>query len=324
MKKIVIGIDIGGTNTAFGLVEKHGEVVAKSSIPTQGYSGAEEFTRVLCKAIKQLILRCTEKYKLVGAGVGAPNGNFLTGTIDFAPNLKWGNIVPLAKMIKNELRVPVKLTNDANAGALGELLFGGAENKKDFIFITLGTGLGSGIVSGGKIIYGHDGFAGEMGHVIVKKNGRKCGCGRKGCLETYVSATGIIRTAKQLLKHDKNSSLHQIKHNEINGLEIYKAAKNNDKVAIESFDFTAKILGKAIANAAAYLSPEAVFLFGGLANAHELLLKPVKKYMEENLMPIYKNKIEIVQSELKEGEAAIAGAGALIYKYLATQSSTKN
>lgn len=313
MKAIKIGVDIGGTNTVFGIVDKIGNILSVNSMPTQGHKNVETFVKKLSEKIKNEISKLNFEYELKGIGIGAPNGNINKGTIEFAPNLNWGEIVPLADLIKKQFNIPVKLTNDANAAAMGEMLYGGAKNMQNFIFITLGTGLGSGIVANGKLIYGHDGFAGEMGHVTVIENGRQCGCGRKGCLETYASATGINRTVFELLANKTSeSSLRNIPFSELSSKIIYDKALDGDKIAIEAFDFTAKILGKALSNAVTYFSPEAIFFFGGLANAKELLLEPVKKYMEENLMKIYKNKILILPSKIKEGDAAILGASAII------------
>ena len=245
-----------------------------------------------------------DKYELAGIGIGAPNGNYFKGTIEFAPNLKWEGIIPLAQLFSEKLNCKTILTNDANAAAIGEMIFGGAKGMKDFIFITLGTGLGSGIVANGEMIYGHDSFAGEIGHVIMFQDGRQCGCGRNGCLETYCSATGIIKTYMQLTNSDQL----------IDAKCIYDKALADDKKAIEAFNYTGDILGLALANSVAYTSPEAIFLFGGLALAGDFIFKPTIESFEKNLLHIYKNKIKIIPSKLKENEAAILGAASLVWK----------
>ena len=314
MKKIAIGIDIGGTNTIIGIVDKQGNILQKASLFTKRYKEINHFVDELSNKLKVLFNKVNEEYQLKGIGIGAPNANFYKGTIENAPNLKWKGIIPLAKMMQEKLNVPVWLTNDANAAALGEMLYGGAKSMKDFLFITLGTGLGSGIVSNGKLICGHDGFAGEIGHTIVVENGRLCGCGRKGCLETYASASGIKRSVIELLsKTNKASVLRDVNNAKISSKLIYESAKKGDIISLEAFNFTAKILGKALANSVAHTSPEAIFLFGGLANAEDLLLKPVKESMEANLFNIYKNKVQILPSQLKSGKAAILGASELVW-----------
>ncbi len=314
MKKIAIGIDIGGTNTIIGIVDKQGNILQKASLFTKRYKKVNHFVDELSNKLNVLFNKINKEYQLKGIGIGAPNANFYKGTIENAPNLKWKGIIPLAKMMQEKLNVPVWLTNDANAAALGEMLYGGAKNMKDFLFITLGTGLGSGIVSNGKLICGHDGFAGEIGHTIVVENGRLCGCGRKGCLETYASASGIKRSVIELLsKTNKASVLRDVNNSKISSKLIYESAKKGDIISLEAFNFTAKILGKALANSVAHTSPEAIFLFGGLANAEDLLLKPVKESMEANLFNIYKNKVQILPSQLKGGKAAILGASALVW-----------
>ncbi len=317
MTKIAIGIDIGGTNTAFGLINEQGECLAESSVPTNKYSEINEYIDYLAESIKAFIQSQSTDYSIQGIGIGAPNGNYHKGTVEFAPNLKWGNVVPLANLMKEKFGLPVWLTNDANAAALGEKLYGGGKNTDDFLFITLGTGLGSGIISNGELLYGHDGFAGELGHVIVKENGRQCNCGRKGCLETYASASGIKRTAFELLaESNKESKLYDYTFKELSAKIIYEEAVKGDEIARKAFDYTAEILGKALANSVAYTSPKAIFLFGGLANAGDLLFVPVKKYFEQNLLTIYKNKTDILPSQLKNGQAAIIGAAALVWTNL--------
>lgn len=314
MQKIVAGIDIGGTNTVFGLVDEQGEILLKETVVTEHFPIPEDLVAVVVEHIKKAASQFSEKYELVGVGIGAPNGNYFKGTIEFAPNLKWKGIVPLAKLFEERLNVKTVLTNDANAAAIGEMMFGGAKNMKDFIFITLGTGLGSGIVANGEMIYGHDGFAGEIGHVIVFTDGRQCGCGRKGCLETYCSATGIKRSYSDLLM--SNHEKVEMKEMVADAKFIYEKALEGEKSAIEAFDYTGNILGLALANSVAYTSPEAIFLFGGLAQAGDFIFKPTIESFENNLLKIYKNKIKILPSQLKENDAAILGAASLIWKEL--------
>jgi glucokinase len=254
------------------------------------------------------------KDNVVGAGIGAPNGNFFTGEIIFAPNLPWkGVVIPMAKMAQEALGVKATLTNDANAAAIGEMIYGAAKGMKDFILVTLGTGVGSGFVANGQLIYGHDGFAGELGHVIAVRNGRKCGCGRLGCLEAYTSATGIVHTAEQWLEERKEDSLLRAHRGAITSKLIHGLAEKGDPLALEIFEYTAEILGQTLADSVAITSPQAIIFFGGLAKAGDLLLKPVKKYLEANLLNIYQNKVQILQSALPDADAAILGASALVW-----------
>lgn len=314
MKKLVAAIDIGGTNTVFGLVDINGTILLKETVATEHFPIPEDLVAVVCEHIKKAMLQFSNTHELVGIGIGAPNGNYFNGTIEFAPNLKWKGVVPLAKLFSERLNVTTVLTNDANAAAIGEMMFGAAKGMKDFIFITLGTGLGSGIVANGELILGHDSFAGEIGHVIMFPEGRQCGCGRKGCLETYCSATGIKRTYSDLLMshHDKANLQARV----ADAKYIYDKAIEGDADAIEAFNYTGDILGLALANSVAYTSPEAVFLFGGLALAGEFIFKPTQESFERNLLNIYKNKIKILPSQLKENDAAILGAASLILKEL--------
>lgn len=315
MKEFCIGIDIGGTNTVFGVVDIKGNFIAENSIPTKKYQTIEDFIEALSLAINNSLAQITGNYILKGIGIGAPNGNYRNGTIEYAPNLNWKGIVPIAHLLNKKFHVPVVLTNDANAAAMGEMKYGAAKGLKDFIVITLGTGLGSGFVVDGKIVYGHDGFAGEMGHVIYDPEGRLCGCGRKGCLETYASATGIVRTVIELIdKSDQDSILRKIDREKLNSKDIYEAAVKGDKIALEAFDFTALVLGRKLADAVAITSPEAIFLFGGLALSGDYILVPTKKYMEENLLKIYQNKVRVELSGLMGKNAAILGAAALIWE----------
>lgn len=309
---LVVGIDIGGTNTVFGLVNKAGEILTKENVPTEHFPIPEDLAAVVCEHVKKAFQPYASAYELAGVGIGAPNGNHFNGTIEFAPNLKWKGVVPIAKLFSDRLSVKTLLTNDANAAAIGEMVFGGAQGMKDFIFITLGTGLGSGIVANGELIYGHDSYAGEIGHVIMFPDGRQCGCGRKGCLETYCSATGIKRTYADLLM-----SRHEKANLEKMGADakyIFDKACKGDETAMEAFEHTGKILGLALANSVAYTSPEAIFLFGGLALSGDFIFKPTIKSFEENLLHIYKNKIKILPSSLKENNAPLLGAASLIWK----------
>lgn len=312
-QSLVVGMDIGGTNTVFGLVNKLGEIVFKETVSTEHFPIAEDLVAIVCEHVKKAFQPFASEYDLTGMGIGAPNGNHFHGTIEFAPNLKWKGIIPIAKLFSDRLSVKTVLTNDANAAALGEMVFGGAKKMNDFIFITLGTGLGSGIVANGQLIYGHDSCAGELGHIIMFPDGRQCGCGRKGCLETYCSATGIKRTYLDLLmsQHERTNLEGEGKVEDAK--YIYNKAKKGDRIAIEAFDYTGKILGLALANSVAYTSPEAIFLFGGLALSGDFIFKPTIQSFEENLLHIYKNKIKILPSQLKENNAPILGAASLIW-----------
>jgi glucokinase len=302
--QLVAGIDIGGTNSRFGIVDLRGKILAQDSIITTDFPDAKKFTKAVANKIADLLPNDAE---LAGVGIGAPNGNFFRGTIEHAPNLQWKGVVPMAKYFSDVMYCKAVLTNDAKAAALGEMLFGGAKGMKDFIFITLGTGLGSGIVVNGELVYGQDGFAGEMGHVIMVPGGRLCGCGRKGCLERYCSATGIVLTYSEKKKM-------RAKDRDMDAKYIYELAMNGDEAAIESFNQTGEMLGLALANSVTYTRPEAIFLFGGLAQAGKLIFNPVKKSFEKNLLGIYKKKIKILPSKLREDDAAILGAASLILK----------
>ena len=312
-KPYVVGIDIGGTNTVFGIVDARGTIIASGSIKTNKFNEVEDYVNELHTELFRLLVQNNATDKIMGIGVGAPNGNYFNGTIEFAPNLPWRGVIPLAQMLTDRFGIPVSLTNDANAAAIGEMTYGAARGLKDFIMITLGTGVGSGIVVNGQLVYGHDGFAGELGHVIVRpNNGRLCGCGRTGCLEAYTSATGVARTAREFLEvRNEPSSLRQIPIQDITSKDVYDAAITGDKLALEIFDYTGKILGEAFANFIAFSSPKAIILFGGLAKAGDLILKPIKEAMDRNTLNIYKGKVKIMFSELKESDAAVLGASAL-------------
>ncbi len=313
MKSVVLGIDIGGTNTKFGLVEQNGGIVSRHRIPTHADQPASDFFDRLFGEIQDLKGDVSDEVEVKGIGVGAPNANHHTGMIETPPNLSWGT-VDIVELIQRHMDLPVAITNDANASALGEFRFGAAKGMKHFIQITLGTGVGSGIIEDGKLIYGHDGFAGEMGHVTAVRGGRQCNCGKKGCLETYASVNGLRRTIYELLSEmTEKSGLRDLKWEEMTGDKIHEAAKNGDPVAERAFGRTARILGEAMADAAAYFSPEAFVLFGGMMGAAELILDPVKDHMEENLFPVFKGKIQVIPSALDAGSAGIIGAAALIW-----------
>ncbi len=315
-KEVVAGVDIGGTNTVFGLVDKTGDVVSEGNLKTTDYPVVENFVKALVKAIKDLENKGRD-FKLMGIGIGAPNANYHKGTIELAPNLTWKGIVPLVDLIKKKVDIPVVMTNDAKAAAMGEMLFGGAKNMKDFIILTLGTGLGSGIVVNGQVVYGYTGFAGELGHSIIVPGGRDCGCGRHGCYETYGSASGLVRTVIYLLSEMREpSTLRNIPPSKLSAKIIAEAAVNKDPVALEAMDYTAERLAFGIINAVCFSSPEAVFLFGGLAQAGEALLKPVRKYVEMGLMPIHKGTVKILPSSVPESNAAVLGSAALIWNEL--------
>jgi glucokinase len=315
-KKLAIGIDIGGTNTDFGIVDKEGNCLSKYSIGTDKYDDVIPFLDELTKNLKQQIKELKGKYDIKGIGVGAPNGNYFTGSIEFAPNLKWKGVVHLAKLIEERMHLPVVLTNDANAAAIGEMIYGAAKGMKDFIVITLGTGLGSGIVIDGKLLYGHDGYAGELGHMTVEPEGRLCGCGKKGCLEAYASATGITRTVIEMLKEsNKPSILRSIKKNNLSSKDIFLAAQKKDEIALAAFEYTGYILGIKLADAITFSSPEAIILSGGLANAGHFIFTPTKKYMEKYLLPFFQKKVKLLPSKLMKDNAAVLGAAALVWTH---------
>ena len=311
-KPYVVGMDIGGTNTVFGVVDSRGNVLASDSVKTQQYTQIEEYVDAVCKKLLPLIQQFGGAEKIKGMGVGAPNGNYYSGTIEFAPNLPWRGIIPLATMFEDKLGIPTALTNDANAAAIGEMTYGAARGLKDFIIFILGISGGSGIVINGQLVYGHDGFAGELGHVIVNPEGRVCGCGRKGCLETYCSATGVARTAREfLVARSEPSLLRNVPVEDIQSKDVYDAAVKGDKLAQEIFEYTGKILGEALANFVAFSSPEAIILFGGLAKSGEYITKPIQKALEDNVLNIYKGKTKLLLSQLKDADAAVLGASAL-------------
>jgi glucokinase len=311
--QLVIGVDIGGTGTKFGIVDQDGNVLYQGDLSTKKHPTVDTFIEELHHELTILIKKAGGIERIKGIGVGAPNGNFYTGTIEYAPNLPWRGIIPLAKLIKEKFKLPVVLTNDANAAAIGEMMYGAAKGMKDFIMITLGTGVGSGIVANGQLIYGHDGFAGEVGHTIVIPDGRMhAGTGKKGSLESYASATGVRLTAIEMLEKTKAPSLlRKVPKDKLDSKAVYEAALEGDKIALEIFEFTGKILGLSLANCVMFSSPEAIILFGGLTKSGEFILKPTRKYMEENLIQVFQNKVKILVSHLRESDAAILGASAL-------------
>jgi glucokinase len=315
-KPYVIGMDMGGTNTVFGIVDTRGNVISKSAVKTSTHDDVNLYIDDIYVELSKLINEAGGIDKIKGIGVGAPNGNYYTGNIEFAPNLPWKGVIPFANMMADKFGIPAALTNDANAAAVGEMTYGAARGMKNFIMITLGTGVGSGIVIDGKVVYGHDGFAGELGHVIVmRNNGRQCGCGRSGCLEAYASATGVARSAREILETSKKSSLlRNIPSDDITSKDVFDAAKEGDEIAIEIFNFTGKMLGEAFADFIAFSAPEAIVLFGGLSKAGDLIMKPIVDNMEKNLLNIWKGKVKVLFSELKEADAAVLGASALAWE----------
>jgi glucokinase len=316
-QQYAIGIDIGGTNTKFGLVNHRGDITYHGSILTHQHDKVEDFIEDLYAALLPAINDSGGAEFIRGIGVGAPNGNIYNGTIEYAPNLKWKGIVPMAELVTKRFGLPARLTNDANAAAVGEMMYGSAKGMKDFIMITLGTGVGSGIVANGQLIYGHDGFAGELGHTIIIPDGRfHPGTGHYGSLEAYASATGVARTAIEFIEERPNdvTLLRNYKKEDIDSRIVYECAIQGDAMALEVYEFTGRILGLAFANFVMFSSPEAIILFGGLSKAGELILKPTREYMEKNLLPIFQNKVKIIFSELKEADAAILGASALVWE----------
>lgn len=316
MKKYTIGLDLGGTNSVFGIVDNEGNIVEHTSIKTQGYADAEKYVDACMDALSTIIEKSGGISNIASMGIGAPNGNILSGCIEFAPNIAWAHegCVPLAKMFSERLGgMSVKITNDANTAALGEMMYGVARGMKNFIVLTLGTGVGSGIVCNGELVTGCDGNAGELGHIIVEPhNGRLCGCGRKGCLETYCSATGVVRTARQFLEEsDTPSALRTIDKDNITSYDVAKAAEAGDALAKQIFDYTGTIMGTACANMTTFSSPEAFIFFGGLSKAGDLLLNPIKKAYDENVMPIFRGKAKFLLSTLEGAGAAVLGAASL-------------
>jgi len=313
---LAIGIDLGGTGTKFGIVDRNGNILFSGEISTRGHKDVQAFIDELHKALYPLIEKAGGTGRIKGIGLGAPNGNFYSGTIEYAPNLPWKGIIPLAKMTEDKFKLPVILTNDANAAAVGEMMYGAAKGMKDFIMITLGTGVGSGIVANGQLVLGHDGFAGELGHTIIFPGGRfHPGSGAYGSLEVYASATGVTKTAIEYLENrpDEESLLRAYDKDKINSKIVYECATKGDQIALDVYQFTGKVLGLSLANFVMFSSPEAIILFGGLTKAGDLILKPTQESMEENLIQVFKNKVKILVSHLKESDAAILGASALVW-----------
>ncbi|MDQ6608593.1 MAG: ROK family protein [Bacteroidota bacterium] len=314
--EFAVGIDIGGTNTKYGLVNHRGEILQKGDLRTDAYLKVEDFIDALYEVLMPIIQKNVGDGKIKGIGVGAPNGNFYTGTIEYAPNLHWKGIIPVTKLMAQKFGLPSALTNDANAAAVGEMNYGAARGMRDFIMITLGTGVGSGIVANGQLILGHDGFAGELGHTVIRPGGRKhWSTELDGSLEAYCSATGIALTAKEMLKESKEKSLlRDYPPEKIDSKIVYECAVKKDKIAKNAYKFTGQILGEALANFVMFSSPEAIVLFGGVIKAGDLIMKPTREHMEKNLLPIFQNKVKLVFSELKEADAAILGASALVWE----------
>lgn len=307
-----LGIDIGGTNTSFGIVDRRGQILFQGKMSTTGHKTVQEYILAL-KAAVDVLMDEVGRDNVKGVGVGAPNGNFYTGEVAYAANLPWEGVIPLARLISETLNKQVTITNDANAAAIGEMMYGAAKGMKDFVMVTLGTGLGSGFVANGMLVYGHDGFAGELGHVVAVRDGRPCGCGRKGCLETYASATGIVRSAHEWLEARTDETLLRRDKNALTSQHIYEAAVQGDAMALELFEFTGKILGQTLADVVAITSPQAIIFFGGLAKAGDMLMRHVHYNMEANMLRVYKNKVSLLYSALPDADAAILGASALVW-----------
>jgi len=317
MNEITIGVDIGGTNSVLGIVDRQGRVYKTTTVATSRFPSAEKFVLALDKAIISLLEGNSEKYKLVGIGIGAPNANYYRGTIENPANLPWRGVTPLKTLLLKHYDLPIVLTNDANAAAIGEKVFGGARNMDNFIVLTLGTGLGSGIVINNELLYGYSGFAGELGHMNMFPDGRLCGCGQKGCLETYVSSTGICRTVVELMEQGfPKGALNKYKSDELNSRHIAGAAEEGDGLALEAFNRTGEILARAIVNAVVFASPEAIFLFGGLARSGNLLMQPTQKWIEKKTQVFFKGTFQVLFSSLEEKNAAVLGSSALAWNEL--------
>lgn len=316
MTEVVVGVDIGGTNTVYGIVDKAGNILGEGKLSTVAYPKIHDFVTALHTAIDTLVSGIKD-ISLKGIGIGAPNANYHKGTIELAPNLAWKGIVPLSDLIRDKLNIPVAITNDANAAAMGEMIFGAAKGIKDFIILTLGTGLGSGIVINGEVVYGHTGFAGELGHMTIVQGGRECGCGRRGCYETYGSASGIVRTALSLMSELRDESpLRDISPSHLTSKHIAEAAAKNDPIALKAFDYTAEKIATGITNAVVFSSPKAIFLFGGLAQAGEILFSAVRRYVDRDIQPIFRGTVDILPSGIPESNAAVLGAAALAWNEL--------
>jgi glucokinase len=314
---VTVGIDIGGTNTVLGFVDEQGKCLAESSVPTLAQDPAASLVVRLAAKIGELHAQLADRAAIVGIGIGAPNANYYRGTVENPPNLGWKGITPLVALFKERFDVPVVITNDANAAALGELRFGAGKGMRDIIVITLGTGLGSGIIANGELVYGADGFAGEIGHTTVDPKGRRCGCGKQGCLEAYASATGICRTVFEMLCNSREESeFRGVSFNQLSAKMISAAAQKGDPIARAAFEYTGEILGMKLAESVEHTSPEAIILFGGLANAGDLIFAPTKRSLEEHLLPIFRNKVKVIPSGLPQGNSAVLGAAALSWTEL--------
>lgn len=315
--KFAIGIDIGGTNTKYGLVNHRGDIIEKGELRTDAFPKIDDYVDALYKALRPIIVKDNNEESIKGIGIGAPNGNPFSGTIEYAPNLKWRGVIPMCDLVTRKFKMPSVINNDAKSAAIGEMTYGAARGMKDFIMITLGTGVGSGIVVNGQVVYGHDGFAGELGHTTIRPGGRiHPGTGMHGTLETYASATGIAVTANEMLDENpkKESLLRKYRREEITAKEVAEAAGKGDEIAQNVYRFTGQILGEALANFIMFSSPEAIILFGGVIKAGDLILKPTREHMEKNILPIFQNKVKLIFSELKEADAAILGASALVWE----------
>jgi glucokinase len=315
-KPVVVGVDIGGTNTVFGFVDRDGNIVAEDRIKTNHYTDVADFVGTLYKKITETFSKIEAGHEIIGFGIGAPMGNINKGTIEHSADLPWKGVIPLADILKKYTSLPIIVTNDANAAAVGEMIYGGAKGMKDFVVITLGTGLGSGFVVDGKLVYGHDGFAGEIGHTSIRpgESNRDCGCGKKGCIETYASATGLKRTLLKVMADSiEPSPLRKFSFEELDAKIIHDAALQGDHIAIGAFEHTGKMLGFKLADVVAHTNPEAIFLFGGLALARDLIFEPTRRYMEANLLSIYRGKVKLLESELSTQNAAVLGASSLIW-----------
>jgi glucokinase len=315
-KPVVVGVDIGGTNTVFGFVDRDGNIIAEDRIKTNHYSDVADFIGTLYKKITETFAKIESGHEVIGYGIGAPMGNINKGTIEHAADLPWKGVIPLADILGKYTSLPIIVTNDANAAAVGEMIYGGAKGMKDFVVITLGTGLGSGFVVDGKLVYGHDGFAGEIGHTSIRpgESNRDCGCGKKGCIETYASATGLKRTLLKVMADSiEPSALRKYSFEELDAKIIHDAALEGDHIAIGAFEHTGKMLGFKLADVVAHTNPEAIFLFGGLALARDLIFEPTRRFMEANLLSIYRGKVKLLESELSTQNAAVLGASSLIW-----------
>lgn len=315
-KQLAVGIDIGGTNTVFGLVDRKGTIISEGLVKTKEFEDIEVFVAALYEKINVHLRRMDNTIELLGYGIGAPMGNINDGTIEYPSNLPWKGIIPLAELFRRHTNLSVTVTNDANAAAVGEMIYGGAKDMKNFVVITLGSGLGSGFVIDGKLVIGANGFAGEIGHTAIRPgtSNRMCGCGRKGCLETYVSASGIKRTVLKIMADSIiDSELREVSFNELNSKIIHDAALRGDPIALEAFEHTGRMLGFKLADVVAHTNPEAIFLFGGLALAKDLIFEPAREYMEEHLLSIYKGKVKLLPSQLSTQNAAVLGASSLVW-----------